>query len=199
MVLFYWRFYFLLFSGTLINSNAAYLTNQKHIQDSLHIDSINKITPQQTAALKLDSLHADSLSKLNNAGNFAKAVNIPEQLVTVENNLIKAVFTTKGGAVKYVELKKYNSQTGGKVILGESDKDGISYTINTGANKAASTSEMNFVASQPVKNADGSQTIEFKLADSGNAGITHQYIIKPDSYLIDWNIFTKRRAEFNHK
>ena len=167
---------------------SAYLANQKHIQDSLHIDSINKVTPQQKAALTLDSLRADSLSKLNSAGNFAKAANVPEQLVTVENKLIKAVFTTKGGTIKYVELKNYNSQTGGKVILGESDKDGISYTINTGTNKAATTNDMNFVASQPVKNADGSQTIEFKLMDSTNAGIVHQYTIKPDSYLIDWNI-----------
>ncbi len=167
---------------------STYLANQKHIQDSLRLDSINKITPQQKAALQLDSLRADSLSKLSDAGNFAKTANVPEQLVTVENDLIKAVFSTKGGAIKYVELKKYNSQTGGKVILGESNRDGISYTINTGSNKAASTNEMNFVASQPVKNADGSQTIEFKLMDSANAGIVHQYTIKPNSYLIDWNI-----------
>lgn len=166
----------------------AYLTNQKHIQDSLRIDSINKITPEQKAALKLDSLHADSIGKTNAAGNFAKAASIPEQLVTVENNLIKAVFTTKGGGVKYIELKQYNSQTGGKVVLGESDKDGFSYAINTGANKSASTSEMDFVAEKPVTNADGSQTVQFKLMDSAGAGIIHQYTIKKDSYLIDWNI-----------
>lgn len=166
----------------------AYVTHQKHIQDSIRIDSLAKITPEQKAAFRSDSLSSDSLQKLNTAGNFSNTVNVPEQLVTVENDLIKAVFTSKGGTVKYVELKNYHSRTGGLVVLGESDKDGIGYTINTGANRAASTKEMNFVASQPVKNADGSQTVEFKLADSSNTGIVHQYIIKPDSYLIDWNI-----------
>lgn len=166
----------------------SYLANQKHIQDSLRIDSAKRVTPQQKAAFKIDSLQADSLSNITAAGNFAASANAPEQLIPVENDLIKVVFTNKGGAVKFVELKKFNSQTGGKVILGESTKDNISYTINTGANKAVSTTQMNFVPSQAVKNADGSQTIEFKLMDSAGAGITHQYIIKPDSYLVDWNI-----------
>src|SRR5690349_566184 len=117
----------------------AYLEHQKHVQDSLRLDSIAKITPQQKAAAQLDSLRSDSIARLNKAGNFSNTVNTPEQLVTVENNLIKAVFTNKGGTVKYVELKKYNSSTGGKVTLGESGKDELSYTINTGANRSAST------------------------------------------------------------
>ncbi len=167
---------------------SGYLANQKHIEDSLHLDSLAKITPQQRAAARLDSLQTDSLSKLNKAGNFGNTVNVPEQLTIVENNLIKVTFTNKGGRVKFVELKKYNSQTGGKVILGESNNDGIGYNINTAANSSASTTQMNFTASQPVKNPDGSQTIEFSLMDSANAGIVHQYIIKPGSYLIDWNI-----------
>ncbi len=74
---------------------SAYMANQKHIQDSLHLDSLAKITPQQKAAAKLDSLHNDSLSKLNTAGNFGNAVNVPEQLITAENNLMKVTFTCK--------------------------------------------------------------------------------------------------------
>ncbi|MFT4153172.1 membrane protein insertase YidC [Parafilimonas sp.] len=165
-----------------------YVTHQKRIQDSLRTDSLKKITPEQKAAFILDSLRADSIGRANAAGNFANTANVPEQLVTVENDLIKAVFTTKGGAVKYVELKHYNSSSGGKVVLGESGKDGISYAVNTGANKSALTTEMNFVAGQPEKNADGSQTIQFKLTDAAGAGIIHQYTIKQGSYLIDWNI-----------
>src|SRR6478735_1666227 len=166
----------------------ASLAIQKHIQDSLRIDSATRVPAQQKAAVQPDSLHTDSLSKVNANGNFAGAANMPEQLVSVENELIKVLFTTKGGTVKSVELKKYNAQTGGKVILGESSKDAIGYSITTGANNTASTNQMNFVAAQPVKNADGSQAIQFTLLDSSGTGIVHQYIIKPNSYLIDWNI-----------
>ncbi|MBV9963064.1 MAG: membrane protein insertase YidC [Parafilimonas sp.] len=165
-----------------------YLAHQQHIQDSLHRDSLAKITPQQKAAARIDSLHNDSLSKLNTAGQFSGNVNLPEKLVTVENELIKVVFSSKGGMIKQVELKKYNSQFGGKVILGESNNDGIGYNINTSSNRAASTTQLNFTPSQPVKNADGSQTVQFTLQDSTHSGIVHQFIIKPNSYLIDWNI-----------
>ena len=167
---------------------SAYMANQKHIADSLHLDSISRITPQQKAAAAFDSLRNDSIAEHVKAGNFEKSLNAPEQLITVENNLMKVVFTSKGGRVKYVELKNYNSQTGGKVRLGASDKDIIGYTINTGANRSASTADLNFTASEPVKNADGSQTVQFALMDSSNTGIIHQYLIKPDNYLIDWNI-----------
>ncbi|MEO8711997.1 MAG: membrane protein insertase YidC, partial [Parafilimonas sp.] len=166
----------------------AYTETQQHIADSLHRDSMTKITPQQKAAAKLDSLHTDSLAEIKKAGNFKQTVNIPEQLVTVENNLIKIVFTSKGGRVKSVELKNYNSQTGGKVVLGGSDKDGIGYNLNTGENHSASSTDLNFTSSSPVKNADGSQTVEFTLMDSAHSAIIHEYKIKPDSYLIDWNI-----------
>ncbi|MEP6467291.1 MAG: membrane protein insertase YidC, partial [Parafilimonas sp.] len=166
----------------------SYLTTQKHVTDSLHLDSLAKITPQQKAATIADSLYRDSVSKITKSGNFGNPSNAPEQLVTVENNLIKAVFTSKGGEIKSVTLKNYNSRTGGKVILSETNNDGIGYTINTGANQSASTTQMNFTASQPVKNSDGSQTVEFTLMDSAHAAIVHQFIIKPDSYLIDWNI-----------
>ncbi|MBS1747932.1 MAG: membrane protein insertase YidC [Bacteroidetes bacterium] len=166
----------------------AYLAHQQHIQDSLRLDSIKKITPEQKAAAYQDSLRRDSIVKHNSAGNFSKTLNEPEQLFTVENKLMKVVFTNRGGRIKSVELKSYPSNFGGKVILGTSGKDAISYSINTGADRAASTDEMNFTPSQVVQNADGSQSIQFTLKDSTLASITHQYIIKPDSYLIDWNI-----------
>ena len=165
----------------------AFMTNQRRIEDSLHLDSVAKITPQQKAAARLDSIRNDSVAKVNEAGNFSNAVNTPEQTVAVENDLMKIVFTSKGGRVKSVELKKYNSNTGGKVVLGSSQNDEIDYAINTGSNRSAPTSQLNFAPSQPVKNLDGSQTIQFTL-NNGGTSIIHQYIIKPNSYLIDWNI-----------
>jgi len=166
----------------------AYISNQKHIEDSLHLDSIKKITPEQRAAMHIDSLRVDSLANINQAGNFSNTVNTPEKLVTVENNLIKVVFTSKGGRIKSVELKNYNSQAGGKVILGASSQDIIAYNINSAQNRSSSTSELSFELSQPVKNSDSSQTIQFTLSDSNHTEIVHQYTIKPNSYLIDWNI-----------
>lgn len=167
---------------------SAYLANQKHIEDSLHLDSLAKISPQQKEAARLDSIKNDSLSKIATSGNFSKSINVPEQTISLENNLIKVIFSSKGGRVKSVMLKNYRSQKGGQVILGENNNEGLSYTVNTGNNHSATTTELNFILSEIVKNPDGSQTIQFTLQDSSQAGIIHQYTIKPNSYLIDWNI-----------
>ncbi|HYK47300.1 MAG TPA: membrane protein insertase YidC [Parafilimonas sp.] len=166
----------------------AYLAHQKHIEDSLRLDSAAKVTPQQKAAALQDSLINDSLGRVSAAGDFSKTQTAPEQTVTVENDLMKVVFTSHGGRVKSVLLKKYPSQAGGNVVLGGSAADAITYNINTGANHSASTGDLNFTASQPVKNSDGSQTVQFSLQDSSRTGIIHQYIIRPGSYMIDWNI-----------
>ena len=87
----------------------AMALEQKRIADSTKKVNESRITPEQKAAAYADSVHRDSLSKLSAAGNFAQAANGSEQLTVVENDLVKAVFSNKGGSLKSVELKKYNS------------------------------------------------------------------------------------------
>src|SRR5690348_4464449 len=103
----------------------ALALEQKRIEDSTRKVNEEKITPQQRAAAYADSLHRDSLAKLSAAGNFTQAANGAEQLTVVENDLMKVIFSNKGGSLKSVELKKYNSlDSTHKVILsgGPNDK-----------------------------------------------------------------------------
>ena len=161
---------------------------QKHIADSTAKAQATRVSPKDIEAAKVDSIHNDSLSKITKAGNFTKAAAGTEETISVENELMKVSFTSKGGRVKNVELKNYPSHDGKKVILGGTDKDVISYSINTGSNQSAPTSELFFTPSAITKNSDGSQTVKFSLQDSAGATITHEYIIKPNTYTIDWNI-----------
>jgi YidC/Oxa1 family membrane protein insertase len=167
----------------------AIAVQQKHIADSTAKANATKISPEQKAAAYADSLHRDSLSKLTAAGNFTRAANGQEQLTVVETDLIKAIFSNKGGSLKSVELKKYNSlDSTHKVILSGGPDDKLGYSINTGKNQSAETSSLFFDAPQLNKNADGTQTLTYALNDSGVQSITHQYIIHAGSYMIDWNI-----------
>ncbi len=74
------------------------------------------------------------LSALFTVG-FAKAFNGSEQLTTVENDLVKVVFTNKGGQPRSVELKKYKSYDSTPVKLG-GPSDRISYPINIANNQS---------------------------------------------------------------
>jgi len=163
----------------------AAFQKKKAIEDS--IANIGKPKPD-TAVQRIDAAKADTMNKLANAGNFGDAIKGTEQLIYVENELIKVAFTNKGGQPKWVELKNYKNQDSGFVRLAGSDFDKIGYSINTGSNKVAHTSDLYFNKIDSSKNADGSKTISFTLNGDSATSITHQFILKPNDYLIDFNI-----------
>lgn len=173
-----------------------YYNNQQQAafkKEQARIDSIanaNKPKPD-TLAQKIDSARADSIGNVAKAGDFQTAANGTEQLVEVNTDLFKIVFTNKGGQPKWIELKKFKNMDSGHVKLAASDFDKISYSINTGTGKSASTNDLYFQPVPQVKNADGSITVSFQLKpsdSSASASIVHQYIVKPNDYMIDFDV-----------
>ena len=159
---------------------------QKQEDSTRRVNAAN-IKPADTIAARADSLKRDSASRLSAAGNFTTAAIGTEQLVTLENNLMKVTFTNKGAQVKSVQLKNYKSAIDGKqVVLSEHNQ--LGYNINTSANQSAPTASLFFTSAKPVTNADKSQSVSFILTAANGETITHQYILKDDAYMIDWNV-----------
>lgn len=112
---------------------------------------------------------------------------VSEQTLTVENEVLRIFFSNKGGQPDRVELKKYNSFDSTPVVLSGTAFDKISYAINTGQGQSAQVSELFFNEGTVTKNADNSQTVTFQLPVTGGV-INHQFTVKPNDYLIDWNV-----------
>ncbi|MCW3094024.1 MAG: yidC [Ferruginibacter sp.] len=165
--------------------NQAYLAEQKRITDS-----IAKTKPKiDTVALTRDSLNADTIRKIQSAAGFQEFVNRPEQLTTVENDVMKITFTNKGAQPKVVELKKYTTFSGKPVVLQSGTFNKISYDINSGDQQTAQTSDLTFAPAIITANPDKSQTIKFTLKDSsGKKEVSHQYTLRPAEYMIDFSI-----------
>lgn len=155
---------------------------EKAIQDSINL--VNK--PKQDSLSRI----ADSVAKITKVGSFQAAIkDTTEKQVVAENELIKVTFTNKGGQVKKVELKKFKGLDSSEVKLAASSFDKLGYAINTGNNTTANTAELYFNAAEPVKNADGSQTIAFTLQSSdstASTAITHKFTIRPNDYMLDF-------------
>ncbi|HEY6977800.1 MAG TPA: membrane protein insertase YidC, partial [Chitinophagaceae bacterium] len=180
--------FFLFFWYTNKQQQAIALQKQRN-DDSTRRANESKIKTLDTIAVYQDSLKRDSISRVSAAGGFVKAANGTEQLTVVENDILKATFTNKGGNLKSVELKEYNSlDSGHHVVLSGGKEDKLGYTVNTAPNQSAETSSLFFGDAQVNKNTDGSQTVTYTLSDAGGESITHQYIIRPHNYMIDWNI-----------
>ncbi len=165
--------------------NQAYLVQQKRVADS-----IAKLRPKADPVKVLkDSLTADTMRKLQSAGGFQASLNQTEQLTVVENEVMKVTFTNKGAQPKRVELKKYKTFEGKPVILQNSVFNKISYSINSGNQQTAATSDLLFTSAAIITNADNSQTLSFSVKDSsGKQEVKHVFIMRPNEYMIDFSI-----------
>jgi len=157
---------------------------QQHIQDSL-----NRLKPKIDTSLKSVALN-DSLSAKKDASiaGIKQDTTGKEQLITVENKLLKITFSNKGGQPKEIEIKHFKTSDGKPLILQDGSFNNISYAINTGNNQTAQTSDLLFTPSAIQTTQDSSQIISFHLQTNNGESIDHQYILKPDDYMIGFNI-----------
>ncbi len=161
------------------------LVTKQRQEDSLRIVKAANLKPQDLEQAKLDSIRMDSTSRVSAAGDFKTAAINSEELVEVSNQVMTVTFSNKGAQVKSVLLKNYTSVDGKKVKL---VNDQLGYNINTGANQSAQTANLFFASSKPILNADSSTTIRFSLTAANGENVVHQFIVKPNEYMIDWNV-----------
>ena len=97
------------------------------------------------------------------------------EIVTLENDLVKLDFTTKGAQPYAVQLKKYSSYGGGELNL---FKDGgAEYAVSVYAGQYIRTSDFNFNVAETTDS-----TIVFRLPFSGGGYIEQSYILPAGSY-----------------
>jgi YidC/Oxa1 family membrane protein insertase len=177
----------LLFFGYFYYSKQGQLTAEKqkqHIQDSL-----NRLKPKVDTTLQMKAV-ADSLQtkKDSSLSGLMQDTTGKEQLITVENKLLKITFSNKGGQPKTIEVKDFETFDHKPLVLQDGSFNNISYAINTGSNQTAQTSDLLFTPSTIQIAPDSSQIISFSLKTNNGESIEHQYIIKPDDYMIGFNI-----------
>ncbi|MDB5222012.1 MAG: yidC [Chitinophagaceae bacterium] len=157
--------------------------NKQHIQDS-----INRLKPKTDSIIaKPDSAKKDSTVKQISSAFQQDSATNTEQLITLENQVIKIVFTNKGGQPKIVELKKFKTFDGKPLILENGSFNKISYPINTGINQTAQTADL-FFKPQQVATGSGKNAITFTLQNAEGQSIEHQYTLPDSSYMLDFNV-----------
>src|ERR1700676_3446318 len=114
-------------------------SNQQLEKQRMHqADSLAFVKKQQEAlhvtqdSVKVKVASGDSLT------GFNKAIGGSEKMLTVENDLLKIVFSNKGGQPKEVILKHFKLYDSSLVRLVDSSlANRLSYPINTGINQTA--------------------------------------------------------------
>ena len=155
-----------------------------HIQDSL-----SRLKPKtNTVITQTDSLKKDTAVKQITSDFQQDSVINTEQLTTLENNVLKITFTNKGGQPKIVELKKFKTFEGKPIILQNGDFNKISYSINSGINQTAQTSDLFFSVKADSSASNRQHNLSFIVQNPDGRTIEHQYSLSDSGYMVDFNI-----------
>ncbi len=173
----------LLFAYLFISTKNS---RELEVQKKRYDDSVAAIIAKKEAiAIKKDTSAAMVIKDTSSKG---KLLSGDEKTITVENEVFKIVFTNKGAQPKSVQLKKYKAASGEPVELENSISDKLSYAVNISSNQSAQSADLFFDAGSIEKKPDGSQEIIYHAVIGDGLMITHQFILRPENYLLDWNV-----------
>ncbi|ULQ58075.1 membrane protein insertase YidC [Flavihumibacter rivuli] len=165
-------------------------SQELQIKKQAYEDSIRKVEAAKAVAVKKAKVDtAAAIAAVDsNATGWARAIAGQESFQVVENELMAIRFTNKGGQPYDVTLKNYKKADGSLVHLLHEGNDKVSYPVNTGANQSTQSGELFFDLKGIQKAADGTQTITYSVTGNNGETILHQYTIKPNHYMVDWNV-----------
>jgi YidC/Oxa1 family membrane protein insertase len=176
---------------TATKSNHEFERQRLRQEDSMRtVKKLQEALQVKTDSVKVKVAGGDSLT------GFNKAIGGSEKLLTVENDLLKIVFSNKGGQPKEVVLKKFKLYDSSQVqLLDSSLPNHLNYTINTINGQTGQIAELYFNDARVEKASDGTQTITYTLPTPSGISIEHQFVLHPDSYMVDWNLATRGASQ----
>lgn len=119
----------------------------------------------------------------NTYGAFANSMNGEEEFVVLQNDLVELKISNKGGRVASARLKDYETYDGKPLVLFTPEHSSFDITLVTANNRVVNTSDMYFM---PVK--QDAESVVMRLNAGEGAYMEFEYSLKPDSYLVDFNI-----------
>jgi YidC/Oxa1 family membrane protein insertase len=175
------------------------LARQKFVQDSIALVEKNNVLQaqtqkaQQTASNKLPAASNDSIINATRKlayGDFASAVTGDDKPIIIENDVLKATISPKGGRITTVELKKYKRFDTKPLILFDKDSSAQNITFKVNS-KEFSTESFYFVPEGSGFAVSGTDTKSISLrlyAGTPAKYIEYVYSLKGDDYMLDYRV-----------
>ena len=153
------------------------------------------VSAKEITAVAADSTVSDStkIKKLQSTlGSFAYSATLPtakEGVTVLENDLVKISVNNKGGAIAEVELKKYEKfekNSGELVALIKNNNANFNIELQTADNRVLNTKDLFF---EPTLTKVGdNQMLSMKLKSGANEFLEYKYVLKPNDYMLDFDV-----------
>ena len=173
------------------------LAEQQRIQDSIQManmaaveaqrvsDSLTMLVQDTTTAVVMEQ--EDMQARFQAAyGTFAKAAQGTEQLVTLENEVIRLTLSTLGGTIQRAELLNYhaNGDTINPLSLFRGDESSMAFTLITANNRILQTSNFYFT---PIVSEDSKKVTMRLQTEQEDAYLDFIYTLSED-YMVHFDI-----------
>ncbi len=123
-------------------------------------------------------------------GDFASAAQGEEEFVTLKNDLIELKINTKGGRIYSANVLKYKTYSQEDLLLFDGDLNKFEFHFFSNA-KLIKTSDLFFISDDNSLIYDATQTenaVSLKAKINENQYIEYIYKLKPNSYVVDFDI-----------
>ena len=173
------------------------LAEQQRIQDSIAVanmaaveaqrvsDSLTMLVQDTTTAVVMEQ--EDMQARFQAAyGTFAIAAQGTEQLVTLENKVLRLTLSTHGGTIQRAELLNYhaNGDTIHPLSLFRGDESSMAFTLITANNRILQTSNFYFT---PIASEDSKKVIMRLQTEQEDTYLDFIYTLSED-YMVDFDI-----------
>ena len=173
------------------------LAEQQRIQDSIAManmaaveaqrvsDSLTMLVQDTTTAVVMEQ--EDMQARFQAAyGTFAVAAQGTEQLVTLENKVLRLTLSTHGGTIQRAELLNYhaNGDTIHPLSLFRGDESSMAFTLITANNRILQTSNFYFT---PIASEDSKKVIMRLQTEQEDTYLDFIYTLSED-YMVDFDI-----------
>jgi YidC/Oxa1 family membrane protein insertase len=162
------------------------------------LNKVNKAKEGATKSIEKAIVHTTvsdtaQLQKLQTSlGAFAYSATLPSaknDFKVIENEVVYLKIANKGGYIVEAKLKKFEKFKKGSGQIVELIKDNnasFNLELHTKDNRVLNTNELYFEPT--LTNIDGNQVLSMKLKASQNAYLEYVYVIKPNDYMIDFDV-----------
>lgn len=161
------------------------LMNQQPVEEALETSEV--ATPERiedTSTSVTDSLI--QLQQIANYGSFAQLVQPKEEgEVTIENEVLHFVFSTKGGQMVKAHLKGYTNYLKEPLNLVDNNQR-LNFKFSTLDGRTLNTEDLYF--SSEIQTQNNLQVLVLKAALSENQWIAFRYTLRPSDFMIDFAI-----------
>lgn len=153
------------------------------------VEANTKKVAETVAASVADSTQLKALHAT--LGSFAYSASLPSaknEFTILENELVTLKVANKGGYIAEASLKNFKSidDKGPLVQLVKNNNAQLNVTLQTKEGKTLNTKDLFFEPS--LTKVDGNQVLSLKLKAAENSYLEYKYILKPNDYMLDFDV-----------